>query len=334
MKKIFLSTILLMQCAFSLTLDDLTQPMPFSGRLGISDKVESQVNVDIEKKPKPKKQFLQKTELKKEQIKEAKTLPEANKELNEETKTEDTVNDYQEDLKNFAQNNEQMQQDTDNTNNASYADLSLKKLAQDVSYELDLDEAKTASDLSILWAATTERSETMKYTIYKLSNPDEDKPNQSTIKKILKPIANFSSLAGASVAGDPYMATGALIGGGLINAFMKDDKEYNYKFSKVSDADMVLLVRKIDDLQKKLLDLYTDYKTKEQLAKMTEENFKKREEIYLNSQNKSKEELVIADVYYRNAKTSAQRAKDEYLTSRAILENLVGLEALNQIEKD
>ena len=45
------------------------------------------------------------------------------------------------------------------------------------------------------------------------------------VKKILRPIANFSSIAGASVAGNPFAATGALIGGGLANAFMKDDKE-------------------------------------------------------------------------------------------------------------
>ena len=177
-------------------------------------------------------------------------------------------------------------------------------------------------------------SKTIKYTIYKLSNPDEDKPNDSAVKKILKPIAKLSSVAGASVAGDPYIATGALIGGGLLNAVMKDDKEYNYNFSKVSDTDMVLLIRKIDDLQKKLLDLYVDYRTKQELARLTKENCEKREAIYINSQNKKREELVIADVYYRNAKVAATRAMDDYLTSRAILENLVGKDALSKIEEE
>lgn len=216
--------------------------------------------------------------------------------------------------------------------NANYADLSLKRLADDLSFELDEESSKINSDIAILWNATLNRSETMKYAIYKLSNPDEDKPNESTMKKILRPIANFSSLAGASVAGDPFVATTALIGGGLANAFMKDDKEVNYRFSKVSDADMVLLVRKIDELQKKLLDLYVDYKAKENLAKLTKENFEKREEIYKLAQNKSKEELTITDVYYRNAKTNYQKAQDEFNTSRSILENLVGMEALKQIE--
>ena len=97
---------------------------------------------------------------------------------------------------------------------------------------------------------------------------------------------------------------------------------------------MVLLIRKIDDLQKKLLDLYVDYRAKQQLANLTKENYEKREEIYNNSQNKTREELVIADVYYRNAKVRANRAMDDYLTSRAILENLVGKDALSKIEKD
>lgn len=229
--------------------------------------------------------------------------------------------------------NEETIQDTNlNEINSNYADLSLKRLANDVSFELDEDSIKINSDLAVLWAATTARSETMKYTIYKLSNPDEDKPNQSTMKKILKPLANFTSIAGASVAGNPFAATGALVGGGLVNAFMKDDKEANYRFSKVSDADMVLLVRKIDSLQKKLLDLYVDYKTKQKLAQMTEENFKKREKEYYLAQSKSKEELTLADVYYRNAKSNAQKAQDDYQTARAILENLVGVDALKKIE--
>lgn len=216
---------------------------------------------------------------------------------------------------------------------SNYADLSLQKLAKDVALELDIDENKINSDLSTLWIATTSRSETLKYTIYKLSNPDEDKPNDTMIKKILKPIANLGSLAGASVAGDPFIATGALVGGGLVSAFLKDDKEMNYQFSKVSDADMVLLIRKIDTLQKKLIDLYIDYKTKEGIYNLERENLLKREEIYNASQKKSKEELTIADVYYRNSKKRTQKAQDEFMTSRAILENLVGLEAIKNIEE-
>ena len=191
MKKIILSSIIsiffLNSLSFALTLDEINKPFGLMGRMGNS-------NNPVKRKIKDETKKAVSEEFKKAQLKD---------EVTSNTKTEEVKA------------------------SASYADLSLKKLAQDVSYELELDEAKTTYDLSVLWNAATERSETMKYTIYKLSNPDEDKPNDSMIKKILKPIANISSIAGVSVAGDPFMATGALIGGGLVNAFMKDDKEEN-----------------------------------------------------------------------------------------------------------
>lgn len=319
-KSIFTILILSNFFAYGVTLDELKEPMPIMGRFSNADNVENiQDNIQSIKK-----------DSKKELTKENKQEKQNNKAISK--KSENLNVDTNDNTKQIPDTKTAETEETQNAA-ATFADLSLQRLAVDAISELDLDEAKINSDLSILWNATTERSETMKYTIYKLSNPDEDKPNDSTIKKILRPIANITSVAGASVAGDPYMATGALIGGGLVNAFMKDDKEVNYKFSKVSDADMVLLIRKIDELQKKLLDLYVDYRSKEQIYKMTQENFAKREEIYEKSKNLSKEQLTIADVYYRNAKNAAQKANDEFLTSRAILENLVGKDALLKIEE-
>ena len=64
---------------------------------------------------------------------------------------------------------------------------------------------------------------------------------------------------------------------------------------------MVLLVRKIDKLQEKLLLNYLEYRKSEKIYNMTLDALKKREQIYLNSQNKPREEVIIADVYYRNA---------------------------------
>ena len=215
---------------------------------------------------------------------------------------------------------------------SSYADLSLKRLADDVSYDLNIESTDLLADLQILWNAAAQRSETIKYTIYKLSNPDENKPDENIIKKIIKPIASFSTIAGTALSSNPYMASGALIGGGLLGALTKDDKELNYKFTKVNDADMVLLVRKIDDLQKKLLNLYIDYLTKKEIMSMTLDNLEKRREIYDKSQNAPREELIIADVYYRNAQNAAKKAESDFWASRMILENLVGAQVLAQIE--
>ena len=65
---------------------------------------------------------------------------------------------------------------------------------------------------------------------------------------------------------------------------------------------------------------------------MTLDNLEKRREIYDKSQNSPRGELIIADVYYRNAQNAAKKAESEFWASRMILENLVGAEVLAQIE--
>jgi len=114
---------------------------------------------------------------------------------------------------------------------------------------------------------------------------------------------------------------------------MKDDKEINYQFSKISDTDMVLLIRKIDQLQKRMLDLYIDFKSKEKMLHLAAEDLDKKELNYQNHQNSTKEELMLADMYYREAKTTHEKSQDEFLIAKTILENLVGLEAVKQISE-
>lgn len=222
----------------------------------------------------------------------------------------------------------------ENDINISLKDLNIKFLSNEISGEIETDSTKLLSDLSILYNSAIQRSETIRYAIYKLSNPDENKPNETAIKKILKPIASFSSIAGTAISSNPYMATGALIGGSLIGAMTSDDNKINYKFTKVNDADMVVLVKKIDELQKKLLFLYMDYISAKELYQMAEDNLTKRKIMYEAIQKTgTREEILIADTFYRNAQEFSIKAKAKLDLSRTILENLTGKEALDTIEK-
>ncbi len=215
----------------------------------------------------------------------------------------------------------------------SLKDLNVKYLSNEITAEMEGDSGKILSDLSILYNGAIQKSETIRYAIYKLSNPEENKPKEGAIKKILKPIASFSSIAGTSLSDNPYMAAGALIGGGLIGAVTSDDSKINYKFTKVNDADMVVLVKKIDELQKRLLFSYMDYLSAKELTKMAQDNLQKRKIMYEQTQQEgTREELIIADSYYRNAQEYAIKAKSKLDLARTILENLTGKEALLTIE--
>ena len=215
----------------------------------------------------------------------------------------------------------------------SYAESNLKMLSNEVSQEISMDSDKMFEDMSILWDGAVRKSETMKFAIYKLSNPDADKPDDKIVKKIISPLASMTTIAGASL-GNPILSTGAFLGGSLMDIFSKSEKDLNYKYTKVNDADMIVLVRKIDDLQKDLVNLYCTYMTDRQVLFMEEQILEKRKRNYDSTQTSTREEILIADSFYRNSLDRVAKAQTKFLSTRSVLEQLVGTEAMKSFEKN
>ncbi len=211
------------------------------------------------------------------------------------------------------------------------ADMTLKEISKQISKSLEIDKEEMLEDIQILWAGAASKSETIKFAIYKLSNPDQDKPKDSIVKKIVRPIASFSSVAGAGFI-NPVAATGAMMSGSLLNSLSFNDKDLNYKFTKVTDSDMIILIQKVDNLQKRMISEYFDYMTSAKVLKMSIDTLNKREKYYNVAKAGSKDDLLIADSYYRVAIDNRSKAELEFLTQRAALEQLVGTQALAQFE--
>lgn len=213
----------------------------------------------------------------------------------------------------------------------TYADLSIKKMALEVSKSVEVDYNEMLEDLSLLWQGAATKSDTIKFAIYKLSNPDKDKPDQSAVKKVLTTIAGMSTFLGAGM-GNPVLASAALIGGNTLGIMSQDTKALNYKYSQVNDADMILLVRKVDELQQKVVDMYYDYMTARQLYDMTTEMVQMRYKNYQNSQKLSKEVILITDTFYREAMDEQIKARGNFFEKRSRLEQLVGNDVFRQFE--
>lgn len=213
----------------------------------------------------------------------------------------------------------------------TYADLSIKKMALEVSKSVEIDYNEMMEDLSLLWQGAATKSDTIKFAIYKLSNPDKDKPDASAVKKVLTTIAGMSTFLGAGT-GNPILASAALIGGNTLGIMSQDVKELNYKYSKVTDADMIILVRKVDELQQKVVDMYYDYITARQLYDMTTDMVQERYRNYQKAQNLSKEVILITDTFYREALDEQVKARGSFFEKRSRLEQLVGNEIFRQFE--
>ena len=224
-------------------------------------------------------------------------------------------------------------QETDyNSTDLTYADLSIKKISKEVAQDLGYDEKVMMDDLSLLWRGAASKSDTIAFALYKLSNPDEDKPNEKSIKNILTTIASMSTLVGAGV-GNPILATGSLIGGNILGIMSQDTKAINYKYTRVTDADMIILVRKIEELQQTTVNLYYNYMTSRKMLGLIDKVVVQRRKNYDMAQDESREVIMITDAYYRSAIDQQIKARSDFMAKRAALEQFVGNETFVEFEK-
>lgn len=228
----------------------------------------------------------------------------------------------------------------DNTNEGdttdmTYADLSIKRLSREIAQELEYEEKDMVADMSLLWQGAATQSDTINFALYKLANPDADKPDEKSIKKVLHTIASMSTLVGASM-GNPIIAGSALIGGNILGIMGQDTKALNYKYTKVNDADMIILIRKVEDLQQKAIDLYYDYMSSKKQLEYANELVSERQRKFELAQknNAARELIVITDAYYRAALDKQRNAKAEFFSKRAALEQFVGNETFAQFEAE
>lgn len=217
----------------------------------------------------------------------------------------------------------------------TYADLSIRKLSKEIGKELEFEENDMVSDLTLLWQGAATQSDTINFALYKLANPDADKPDSKSIKKVLSTIASMSTLVGASMA-SPVFAGSSLIGGNILNIMSQDTKALNYKYTRVNDADMIILIRKIEDLQQNAVNLYYDYMSAKKQLEMTTKLVEDRQRKFELAQknNAPRELVVITDAYYRTAIDKQRTAKSDFFSKRAALEQFVGNETFVQFEKE
>lgn len=215
----------------------------------------------------------------------------------------------------------------------TYADLSIKRMSKEISQELELDETDMYEDLTMLWQGAATKSDTINFALYKLANPDEGKPNEKSIKKVLMSIASMSTLIGAGM-GNPAIAAGSMLGSNIFGIMGQDTNALNYKYTKVTDADMIILLRKIEDLQQLTVNLYNDYMSSKKMFEMTTKIAEQRKRFYESAQSLSKEIVLITDAYYRTALDEQIKARSDFYTKRAALEQFVGNEVFQQFEEN
>lgn len=223
-------------------------------------------------------------------------------------------------------------EDNSSLENLTYADLSIKKMSKEISKELAMDEDEMMGHLTLLWQGAASKSDTINFALYKLSNPEEDKPNEKSVKKVLLNIASLSSIVGAGI-GNPMIAMGSMLGSSVFGIMSQDTKALNYKYTRVTDSDMIILIRKVEDLQQNTVNLYYDYMTSRKLLDLTNRVVEQRKKNYDAAQNQPKEVILVTDAYYRTSLDDQAKARASFNARRAALEQFVGNDVFVQFEQ-
>ncbi len=141
--------------------------------------------------------------------------------------------------------------------------------AKAVNNELRDDEELSVNDIAMLWQAAVERSGTIRFAIEKLSRRDatgESVNEGSLIKKMAHNAVSIAGLASGAVTGSPA----GLIGGNMLENLLLDNPT-NSAFNRVTDADMIILAKEVENLQQRVIENYYQYIHCEKRYKLTEE---------------------------------------------------------------
>ena len=219
------------------------------------------------------------------------------------------------------------------TGKLDYSGSNVQVIAEEISFELEEEKKELLLDLQILWEAAVAKSDTIRFAILKLSKPEGEVEKTTAIKKILSPLANVAPVVGMGFS-DPVTAGGAMFGGGLLNSLLSDDKKLNARFSKVTDADLVMLAQETDALQEKLVIFYYDYLNAimqlNSVTKTVEEN-----KEYLDiTQRKNPDLACVANVFYEEIVNAKFKAEQNLLNKRAALEQFVGNQSLILVDEN
>ena len=129
---------------------------------------------------------------------------------------------------------------------------------------------------------------------------------------------------------NPALTAGSLIGSNVMGTMMNDG--VSKRLTRVNDADLVILARAIDELQETLLTNYMSYKNSYKEYELAIKIASDRKKTYDNLNKQNSPQLVLASTFYTEALDNQYKARQNFLMKRIVLEQMVGVDALHEIE--
>ena len=198
---------------------------------------------------------------------------------------------------------------------------------------LQFQKGKDVEDIKMLWAATVERNQVIRFALEKIAAPPQQRNNKSSlmarsIATMLQGAAIVPSLFGMGMASE----YGSAFGGQLIsNAFSK-------KFlpapgmPSITEPELIQLTGLIEDLQEQLINSYYNYKSSLESLMLEKKNTELQEVNYKKAiESKDPTAIIISSALHDKAKQSEIRLKQQVKLHRIQLERMAGIDAVSAL---
>ncbi|MEB3286409.1 MAG: hypothetical protein VKJ04_02785 [Vampirovibrionales bacterium] len=210
--------------------------------------------------------------------------------------------------------------------------IALQFETQAISQELQDDQELMVKDVAMLWQAAVERSNSIRFALEKLSKDDgTGKPvkNNGLGRRVAQSAARVAGVAGSMVTASPA----GLIGGSMIEQILLEDPTSS-AFQRVTDADMVILAKEVENLQSRVIELYYHYQQGQERLKLAHEASQNLGKYYDAFEQKTPDPALetIVSSLYESAKQDESQAQQAYVRSRNELSFVVGPDAIKALD--
>lgn len=210
----------------------------------------------------------------------------------------------------------------------------IRRESRAISHELRDDEEVVVKDIAMLWQGAVEQSGSIRYAIEKLSRRDatgQPVENDGMLKTIAKGAVRMVGAGASMMTGTPS----GVIGGNMIEDLLLSNP-IDSAYSRVTDADMVILAKEVESLQSHVITLYYKYRHRKQQLALAQEATLALSRYYDELANRKDVNPVLLTAMtslLESAKQDEREARQAFLNVRSELAFTAGETAVTAMEQ-
>ncbi len=195
-----------------------------------------------------------------------------------------------------------------------------------------MQKEEEVKDIELLWHATIENNELIKFTMNKLNTPESQRRLHSSIMaKSLSSLIYGASFIPMFMGSNAMIQSASFSAGRLANNFLNKDASAGQQ-APITDTELIQLAGTIEELQEKIISSYYEYKGALNKLKDTRSRIILYNKNYSKAlQNNSVTELIVSSALYEDMQLQEYKQEQEAKKYYLSLERLAGKKAVDSL---